>query len=360
WENRTSPYNIFLRKSNDLGLSWGPEIRVSDSGTSLTLNPRIAVSGDYVYVVWTDTRSGTREAYLRASYDGGMSWQPEKAMSTEADNLKANNPQVVAVEDMVFVAWDEEVEWDTGLGGKVPELYFANSTDRGENFSVQRITECEYKPPDWDPDSSTSPKIVVNYPNMHITYDKWYSPDRGSIAAKSEAFYMMSPDGGGSWTAPTNLSTAGNVRVAYSSSIAVEGDNVYALWRDSKDGGYFEAYLRISQDGGYVWGQEMRLSPLEDNYSGANSIAVRDQEVFVTIADARDSLGDDNEIYFLKSSDAGETWGEYTRLTYAPHNSGASRIALSYTHTHIVWQDNRNGGASTDYDVYYMRSPGWM
>lgn len=106
------------------------------------------------------------------------------------------------------------------------------------------------------------------------------------------------------------------------------------------------------------WEPEIRLSAKDSIYSwsGGRGIAAGPQTVHVVWSDARDAVGGEGqEIYYIRSTDDGVTWGPETRLTHnTPQISSAADIAVSSgSVVHLVWYrfidwPNR--------DIYYMRS----
>ena len=99
---------IFLR-STDKGASFDSEINLSNDGSSKATDPRIAVSGANVYVVWEDFRfdSSNGDVVLKASTQGGVSGSfptnPQQLSSTGATDVQ--DPVVGASGSKVYVAW---------------------------------------------------------------------------------------------------------------------------------------------------------------------------------------------------------------------------------------------------------------
>jgi hypothetical protein len=94
---------VLVRKSTDNGLTWEPEIRVSDLPSAERSS--LSVEQDAVHVVWDDERSGilSRTIQYRGSTDGGLSWCPEY---TVGDTLEVvTGGSVAAAEGMVHVAY---------------------------------------------------------------------------------------------------------------------------------------------------------------------------------------------------------------------------------------------------------------
>jgi len=65
WNNESQPFQgISLRISTDSGVTWLPHIAVSDSSRPAA-EADISISGQKIYVVWSDRRTGLSQIYLR-------------------------------------------------------------------------------------------------------------------------------------------------------------------------------------------------------------------------------------------------------------------------------------------------------
>ena len=109
-----------------------------------------------------------------------------------------------------------------------------------------------------------------------------------------------------------------------------------------------------------TWGEKKLLSPNDGYYSYPSDIDAKGDTVCVVTADRKDIPTNINQGYFILSNDSGHTWGEYTRLTYTDQHAGFDNIVIDDNdYIHIVWDDRRNGGLSSDREIYYKRSPGF-
>jgi hypothetical protein len=83
WHNESQPFRgISLRFSDDFGVTWSGEEAVSDSLLQ-AFDPDVALTGDYIQVVWSDKRAGRSQTYFRrgrlasASVRSHPGWAPE-------------------------------------------------------------------------------------------------------------------------------------------------------------------------------------------------------------------------------------------------------------------------------------------
>ena len=95
------------------------------------------------------------------------------------------------------------------------------------------------------------------------------------------------------------------------------------------------------------WETEVPLA--EDLTSWYPSVAVSGSHVHAVWPDNRN--GDVAEIYYKDSLDDGATWGPDVRLTDNPSESKQPTVAVSGTYVHVVWHDDRD----QNWEIYYER-----
>jgi hypothetical protein len=158
--------------------------------------------------------------------------------------------------------------------------------------------------------------------------------------------------GWGQWESDVRLTYDDGSSVTGSSntwSIAASHDSVYIVWTDTRDGNS-EIYFKRSLDAGVNWDADMRLTD-DPAISGLPSILLHDTIIHVCWYDTRAGMNN-FEIYYKRSTDAGVTWSADTRLTYDPAISWYQSIAFTNQNLHVVWRETRDG----NYDIFYKRS----
>ncbi len=97
-------YEIIYKRSNDGGASWPLNRRLTDD-PYISRYPTVVVSGSNVHVGWQDNRDGNWEIYYKHSTDGGLSWEPEVRLSN-AQNV-SEYASISVSGPMTHVIWDD-------------------------------------------------------------------------------------------------------------------------------------------------------------------------------------------------------------------------------------------------------------
>jgi len=331
-ENRDAGNNeIYYKRSTDGGLTWGPDTRISNN-VFYSSNPSIALSGKVVHVVWNDNMEANY--YIHISYnhstDGGTSWETESRLTNNPANT-SQFPSVSASGSEVHVVWQ-----DNGAVGNTPVIYYKRSTDGGISWSADTPLTNESV-------LSETPSVSCSGPEVHVVWNGGEYP--------FQIYYKNSADGGINWGANTVLTS--DTLNALSPSISVSGSSVHMLCLDERKYPYNQIYYKNSTDGGKSWGADTwltnnftsRIETCSMSVSGSNIHLV--WEVF--------GDGNNNDIYYKRSTDGGLTWGAETLLTNNSTKSNGSYpfVSASGSAVHVVWMDNRDGNS----EIYYKRNP---
>jgi hypothetical protein len=200
----------------------------------------------------------------------------------------------------------------------------------------------------WDESSRVSDNTGANAAFPAIAIDGSnvcviWDDDR---AGNSDIYFRRSSDAGLTWSSEQRLTD--NPGRQYASSIVFSDRTLHVAWTDSRHGNG-EIYYRRSDDGGEHWGQELRLT---DNWliSEAPCLAASGSSIHLAWYDARFSAGFD--VMYRRSRDGGVTWDEEMRLTDDPFTQNGMSIAADGADVHVVWHDIR----TNVWDVHYKRS----
>jgi ethanolamine utilization microcompartment shell protein EutL len=187
---------ILYRRSTDGGASFGGTVNLSNTtGSSYPVN--LGVSGNDVYVVWSDETPGTgnSEILYRKSGDGGASFGGTVNLSNTTGISSRATVAVsnVSQQEEVYVLWIDDDS----------DILYRKSTDGGASFGrTVRLTSVQ----------GANATVAVSGNNVYLV---WNNDAPGS----SEIFYRKSTDGGAFFGDTVNLSnTAEN---SYDPHVAV-------------------------------------------------------------------------------------------------------------------------------------------
>ena len=123
WQDKVSGSNeIFLRESNDGGNKFSGIKNLSRNNTGDSITPRIASSGNSVFVVWTDSEPGKAQIFARASNDNAAKFGGIKNVSWSSG--RSYDPQIaVGGNNSLYILWEDtsfrEFTFDLILRGKL-------------------------------------------------------------------------------------------------------------------------------------------------------------------------------------------------------------------------------------------------
>jgi hypothetical protein len=136
-------------------------------------------------------------------------------------------------------------------------------------------------------------------------------------------------------------------------SIGVSDSNVHVTWYDIRDGREAEIYHKYSKDLGTTWSSDTRLT-YDTAHSFLSSVAVSGSNVHVVWWTDYDYDTLPAMIYYIRSTDGGESWKQEEWLT----NVGAFAypapyIAAAGSKVHVIWMDDRD---DPNCEIYYKRN----
>ncbi len=331
----------------DHGDDWDPEPRSND--------PRLCVSGSYVYAVWWDDREGTDSVFLSVSADAGSHWPDEPLRVNHNPQLEfaARHPALACHEQEVFVVWEDDRLSDI----EAPGIYYNFSQDGGATWQSEDIS-LSTNDGNW---SSLSPQIHLSCAGTDPVVCArlsvaWYDSRNGAY----DVYFNHSANYGFNWMAQ------GEVRVDVGASdshsgkpqLAVDGaGGVYLAWEDRRNG-TTDIYYNRSTDWGDTWGAtDLRIDTDSDTAAAdsfINGVVVSGSRVYIVWSDLRNGVGKD--VYIAVSSDSGASFLPPMRLD-GSDGPGVSDslfpvISALGDKVWVSWRDDRYGA----YDVLLQQS----
>jgi photosystem II stability/assembly factor-like uncharacterized protein len=114
-------YDIFLLKSTDGGATWETEKRLSYTASD-SHKPAIAVTGQDIFVVWKEEKlHNNSEIYFTQSSDGGVTWETEKRLTWNAYN--SYDPKIAVNGSNIYVVWEDITPGNSEIFFKKGVLY---------------------------------------------------------------------------------------------------------------------------------------------------------------------------------------------------------------------------------------------
>jgi hypothetical protein len=225
WRNSGAD-TLQYRRSTDNGATWQPVVTVLQS---VVHDPCIAASGSYVNIVWRGYGGTIR--FMRSSDNGASFGSPVTLWSTGSAYQPAD---AAAVGGFVYVIW--HVNWPQY------DLYFTRSFD-GVNFDTPiKLT-----------DNTTEEKyaqIAASYTDFYNVYVTWTERDPNDPNPLDYARFIRSTNGGGTWPTPPVLLWSDTITALDSVAIAAYSTNVYVNRDEDAQG----PGQRMSMDAGSSFG----------------------------------------------------------------------------------------------------------
>ena len=248
-------------------------------------------------------------------------WTPDRRLTdhlgiSQTPNNNAHG--LAALGDTIHLVWYD-------LREVVESIYYIRSTDGGTTWG----REVRLSPPGL---RSRYPSLAASRSNVFVVWSET-RPDGEFIR------FRRSPDIGSAWDTAMDLSPK-RLLVA-GPSLAVSGSILHVAWGDSVKGNQ-RIWYRRSPDGGTTWEPETCLTPPKA-LAQRPALAAEGSRVQVVWMD---SLPGNWEIYSIRSSDGGISWGAPERLTKDPARSQHPAIGSDGSLVVMAWEDDRNGGRS--------------
>lgn len=342
--NSSSPEMVMPEYKPDMIIT---ELSFSDDrpiqGDIVTLTATVSTAGMFVesfsVAFYIDQKDNERYIASKTITPSPLEITQDVSVIWNTDNVEGNHV-IYAVVDPDNVI-DESNETNNEISKEICVLTveFLTNDLKGE-------TNINKNNNDWSedirlmhtPGDAVFPKIVASGNTAHVIWINW---------SDNELHYIRSDDSGLTWRQEMKLSSA-NSSIG-SADIACSGSNVYVIWDDLRNGGYYEICYKISPDGGRTWTDDIQFTIPDTYNSDAPLIGVNGSNLHVVWTDHRDG---NREIYYKNSTDNGETWGSEQRLTnYASGSDKTRGIAVDGDNIHVTFV--RYVGS---WVVYYMHS----
>ena len=234
---------VYFSRSTDNGASWSTPVQLSTpmGTTFVAATPRVAASGNRVYVVWRDNRSGALDVYMRRSTNGGSTFQPEQRVDVgdAAGSSVSTSPDVAAEGDNVYFVWVDDRD-----GGSL-DIWMNRSIDAGATL-LGAAVKLDQDPV--FPHDSIQPRVVATSAGGAVAaWVDYRSGFADVLAVRTDDAFM-------SFSEPARLDTGTSPGASESLDLelAASGAMVAAAWSDDRSGA-LDVYANVSLDGGENW-----------------------------------------------------------------------------------------------------------
>jgi len=319
-EGPSGGQDVFLVRSTDGGNNFESPVNLSNDGS--TENPKIAASGNNVYVVWADAKiTGNMEAVFKRSTDKGKSFGSIKNLSNNPS--ESLSPKVKVSGNNVYVIWND----DNDPNGQ--DVFYKRSTNNGASFGSTKDLS--------GGTNGGAGQIAVSGKNVYVTW-----------TSKGDIFLKRSNNEGTSFASTKNLSN--NLGTSEVSRIGASDNNVYVVWSDdtgipSGDCGATaqncDVFFRASNNKGASFSGTINLSNNPEASYGSNVLSSGNR-VYVLWDDATPGNFD---IFFRASNNKGASFDDAINVSENTGDSGPPDMSRKGNSAYVVWGDVTPGNA---------------
>ena len=218
WQDMVSGSNeIFLRESNDGGNKFSGIKNLSRNNTGDSITPRVAASGNNVFVVWTDSEPGKAQIYARASTDNAAKFGGIKNVSWSS--ARSYDPQIaVGGNNSLYILWE-----DTSFREFTFDLVLRASSDMASTFR-DKVNIGRYVG-----EISDYGQIAVYGNNVFVV---WGDSPQYSYPPVYKIFLEASRDNAKSFDDAINLSTGTGKSIDPQLAVSENDRSIFVVWTE--------------------------------------------------------------------------------------------------------------------------------
>jgi hypothetical protein len=318
----TTNYDIFFKKSNDDGNSFGSPINLSDN-VGFSEHPQITSIGNHIYVVWVDDSSGQREIMFSKSLDNGETFSNSIVVSE--NSLGPYHAELATEGQNVYIVWNSFGTETSNI------ILLAKSNDEGKTFG--ELIEIG------EGDTETYPKIAANANEYYITWDRRDHKDTEILLSKGHKDYNHIQN-------VTQIEKLNNEDVdGGESQIAADANHVLVTWTSNVPIDKKYVYVSSSMNNGNEFGDNIPIS--STNSSNVENVLIDDNSYIVW----QDNIDGNHDIFYTKGNTNGISIDKPINVSNNIGISECPSIAVSTSAIHMIWEDDTTG----NHEVLYKR-----
>ena len=372
-------YDVMVARSTNSGTTWNSGVEVDGyDEESVRVYSTISVDSNGLSVAWIDLYDGNGDSsdpdiFASKSIDDGSTWSNPNEVGS--DQYYEGDSSAIALSyssNYLYAVYvdsgDADPDGDSNGNDAINndgDIFFKRSSDDGESWddaivvskgindgrSYETFDYASYYYSYYAP-------AVASYGNYVYVLWSEYSFDDNQYQIK----FATSSNSGSSWSDPTILSTSDSTTNSLAPAIVVDGNNVYAAWRDSVNSGTsitYDIVTKSSENNGDTWSSQTSITS-GDGTNYIPEMAYANDRLHVTWH-AYSKNGDSTySIEYAYSDDSGESWDRTSAYVSASSGdySWFPDIAVDEDNVYLVWQDDGDfdGDGGFDFDIVAMHS----
>lgn len=310
--------------------NWGAPVRVNDVTTNVQNDPSLVVAGNGdLLAVWRDTRSGGGNIFFSRSTDQGQTWSANVQVNVIANGAHPEAAPKLAVLDTaattMMVVW---VDLQRGH----PDIIVSRSVNGGATWAGQTLVN-----DDTGTAEQYAPTIAFDTTGQVTVV--WEDYRNGTPTL----LFAQSTDLGRSFT--TNNRVLTSTVAAENPSLAFASNNDgYCAWCEglTTTAAYQIVVARLPATT-TTWTTGVVVNDSTAPAENPNLLVGLNNTLYVAWEDQRNG---DDDIFFARSTDQGQTWTTNVQVSDAPTGSDQYIPYLaqdSNGQLYAIWVDSRSG-----------------
>lgn len=324
--------------SNDGGLNWNAGALTSPYG--VWGDPVLIVDsyGDYYYFHLSNPGSGGSwidRIVCQKSTDGGLTWSSGNYMGL--NGTKAQDKQWAIVDytnNNIYVTWTQFDSYGSTSPLHYSNIHFSKSTDNGESWS-EALQINEVSGDCLDEGNTTEGAVPAVGPNGEI-YVSWAGPeglvfdkslDEGETWLDEDIYVSDIPGPGWAFDIP-GISRCNGLPITCCNLSETEyNGDIYINWSDQRNGADdTDVWFIKSTDGGESWGERMRVNDDDAGNQQFFTWMTVDQVtgyIWFVYYDRRNYDDNNTDVFMAVSTDGGETFLNFkiSETPFLPYSS---------------------------------------
>ncbi|MEP6655812.1 MAG: sialidase family protein [Betaproteobacteria bacterium] len=227
---------VLVSRSTDGGLTWGaPTTLIRDTRTAF--NDKESITADpadarLVYAVWDRVvQAAGGPTWFSRTTDGGVTWEPARAIFDPGGNSQTLNNQIVVLPDGMLVNFFTQLVSDGG-GHVAATLVAIRSADQGINWSAPITIESSSAVGVADPESGAPVRDAANIGSVAVGRNGalalTWQDSRFSGGARDAIAFARSLDGGLTWSPAVRINAVPGVP-AFIPTVQIRDDGTYGV-----------------------------------------------------------------------------------------------------------------------------------